>query len=119
MVKKSIFLSLLFSLTILGAGLLLSSCEEIESGYGTLKVTNNSTIRIIYVSLEKGSSIVSETSASISPGSSRSFTDISTGFYTVYVEDSDGDGWATKSSVTVRKDDTAEVKFPGDFKVSN
>jgi P pilus assembly chaperone PapD len=118
--KKNIFIGL-FSILVVLAGVMFSGCdvEELEDGIGTLKVTNNSNVRITYVSLENGGSTVSEAHVNIYPGSSTSLNNAKTGFYTVYVEDSDGDGYVTKSSVTIKKDATTEVKFPGDFKVSN
>jgi len=102
--------------------MLSSGCETsgLENGTGTLKLTNNSTnVLIVYISLEKGSTIKAEARVSISPGSYTYLTDMKTDFYTVYVEDSDGDGYVTKNTVAVRKDATVEVKFPGDFKAAN
>jgi len=119
--KKNIFIGLFFVLAVL-AGLTLSSCnaEPLEDGIGTLKVTNNSSnVIIVYVSLEQSNSSVASAHVNIYPGSSGNFNDIKTGSYTVYIEDSDGDGWVTKSSITVKKDATVEVKFPSDFKVAN
>jgi hypothetical protein len=116
--KKNIYLGLFFVLAVL-AGLMLSSCEQLEEGIGTIKLTNNSTnVRITYWCIEKSGSRVWETQISLSPGYYTS-RNIDTGFYTIYLEDNDGDGWVTKNSFTVKKDETVEVKFPGDFKVSN
>jgi len=108
-----------FVLAVLG-GLMLSNCKSdgLEDGIGTIKLTNNSKVRISYWSLEKGGKTVWETRSSIYSGSSGS-CQIDTGSYTVYLEDVDGDGWVTKTTYTVKKDETVEVKFPSNFKVSN
>ena len=117
--KKNIFLGLFFALAILG-GLMFSSCEfeQLENGIGIIKLTNNSNVRISYWSAERGGKTVGETHTPIYPGYSASAT-VDTGFYTIYLEDVDGDGWVTKTTHTVKKDETVEVKFPADFKVSN
>ena len=117
--KKKHFVGLFFVLAVLG-GLMLSSCdgETLEKGLGTIKLTNTSSVRIGYWSLEKGGKTVWETRSAISSGSSGS-CQIDSGFYTIYLEDVDGDGWVTKTSHTVKKDETVEVKFPSDFKLSN
>jgi len=117
--KRNIFHSLFFVLAVL-AGFMLSSCdiEQLEDGIGTIQLTNNSSVRISYWCIEKGSQRVWETRSSIYSGSSASH-EIDTGFYKIYLEDADGDGWETKNSHTVKKDQTVEVKFPSDFKVSN
>jgi hypothetical protein len=117
--KKNIFFSLFLILAVLG-GLMLSSCdgEKLEDGVGTIKLINNSNVRISYWSLEKGGKTVWETHSSINSGSSASY-ETDTGSYTIYLEDTDGDGWITKTTHTVKKDEIVEVKFSADFKVSN
>ncbi|MDR1748185.1 MAG: hypothetical protein LBR47_03920 [Spirochaetaceae bacterium] len=118
--KKRFFWSLFFSLAILG-GVMLSGCnlQPEEDGFGILKLTNNSSVRIIYVSIEHGGSKVAEADTSIYSGSYRNFPNTKTGSYTVYVEDSDGDGYVTRSSVRIKKDAVTEVEFIADFKAAN
>jgi hypothetical protein len=116
--RKLIFLSIFFILATIG-GLLLFSCEPLESGVGIIKVTNNSTnVRIVYISVERANTIVMETWPNILPGGSAPVS-VESGFYTLYLEDNYGDGWVTKISHTVRKDETTEIRFPSDFNGSN
>jgi len=121
--KKNIFLGFFLVLAVFG-GLLLSSCdiEATESGQGTIKIVNNSNnVRITYISVERGSTKVqtSNPGLSINPGGSITTNSLTTGSYSVYIEDNYGDGWLTISNVTVRKDQSVEVRFPNDFKPSN
>ena len=106
-------------MAILG-GLIFSGCGELESGEGTIRLMNNSTnVIIVYWAVESSfGRIIEERHININPGASAT-TLINTGFYTIYLEDQHGDGWETKSSVTVRKDETVEVRFPADFRVAN
>ena len=116
--RKNIFFNLFFVLAVL-AGLMLSSCGEgLEEGIGTITLTNNSTnVVISYWSLEQSDKeTVWETHSPIDPGSSASHQ-IDSGIYKIYLEDTDGDGWLTKTTYTVRKDKTVVVKFPSDFNV--
>ena len=115
--KKKFFLGLFLVLAVL-CGLMFSGCEEIEDGIGTIKLANNSSVRITYWCAERGGKKVGESHTAIYPGASAT-AKVDTGFYTIYLEDVDGDGWVTKTTCTVKKDETVEVKFPGDFKVSN
>ena len=114
--KRNHFFWPFFVLAVLG-GLMLSSCEgtTLEAGIGTIKLTNNSNVRISYWSLEQGRKTVWETRSPIHSGASGS-CQIDSGFYTIYLEDVDGDGWVTKTSHTVKKDETVVVKFPSDFR---
>ena len=116
--KRNILWGIFLGLAVLG-GLMLSGCEEIEAGIGTIKLLNKSSnVTINYWAIESGTTIKWETHSYIFAGSSASH-EIDTGFYSIYLEDTDGDGWVTKTTHTVKKDKTVEVKFPGDFKVSN
>ena len=97
----------------------MSSCEVIEAGTGAIRLVNNSTnVIIVYWSAERGGNTVDESHIRINPGAS-STVSISTGFYTIYLEDNFSDGWETISTFTVRKDETVEVRFPNDFRVAN
>ena len=118
--KKNILFSLFIVLAVFG-GLMLTGCEveTLEPGIGTIKLTNNSTnVRVVYWSAERSGTTVRESRTAIFPGASATIT-IDTGFYRIYLEDQYGDGWLSKTSHTVRKDQTVEVKFPDDFNVSN
>jgi len=116
--KNNIFISLFCVLAVLG-GLIFSSCEEIEAGTGTIRLTNNSTnVIIVYWAAEKGGKPVGESRTRINPGASAA-ANVDTGFYTIYLEDNYGDGWVTKISYTVKKEETTQVSFPSDFKLSN
>jgi len=118
--KKNIF-SNLFIILIVFAGLMLFSCEESdesENGIGTIKLTNTSNVSIIYWSIQNGGRKEWETRSTIVSGSSASH-DIASGSYTIYLEDSDADGWVSNISISVRKDEITEVKFPSDFRYSN
>ena len=115
--KKNIF-CLFFVLAVL-TGLILSSCgeiEELENGIGTVILLNNSSNVIIgYWSLEKNRKMVWDTHSFVYPRSSGSHQ-IDSGYYSIYLEeDVTGYGWITKNTLTVKKDETVEIKFPSDF----
>ena len=111
----------LFSVCALAllVGLALSGCEPLESGIGTVKLTNNSDVNIDYWLIEQGSETIWEERRTIAPENSATH-DMETAIgIKIYLEDSDGDGWLSKSSYTVRKDETVEVKFrPQDFSLA-
>jgi hypothetical protein len=70
---------------------------------------------VVYWSLERGSKKIWEGHSTIYPGSSATHdmeTDVG---IKVYVEDSDGDGYLSNVSYTVKKSEIVEVKFPNDF----
>ena len=121
--KRNIFFCIFLFLVILG-GLISSSCEVTEPGEGTtregiIRLMNNSTnVIIVYWAIERSGRIIEENHININPGASATAI-INTGFYTIYLEDQYGDGWETRSSVNVNRDRTVEVRFPGDFRVSN
>ena len=125
--KKSIFFCIFLILAVLG-GLIFSGCELTEASEGTIngntisegtiRLMNNSTnVIIVYWAIERGGGIIEESHININPGAS-STTIINTGFYIIYLEDQHGDGWETRSSVNVRRDQTVDVKFPSDFRVA-
>ena len=109
----------LFVVLIVLGGLMLSSCEEIEAGIGTIQLVNNSSTRIVYWTAEKGGRTIGEARVNVFPGNSATATIDSGVSYTVYLENEYGDGWVTRNTFTVRKDETTVLRFPADFKVSN
>ena len=118
--KKNIFFSI-FCLAVLG-WLILSGCKvtEIEAGIGTIRLMNNSTnVIIVYWAAERGGNTVRESRTQINPGASATISIDTGSTYDIYLEDQFGDGWETRSWVRVRKDETVQVSFPSDFKVSN
>jgi hypothetical protein len=114
MKKNTLFCGVL-TLAML-ACLVLSGCEPLEQGIGTIKLINNSqNVIVVYWSLERGSKTLWEGDSTIYPGGSASHnmeTDVG---IKVYVEDKEGDGWLSDDSYTVKKNETVEVKFPTDF----
>jgi hypothetical protein len=85
-----------------------------------LSLTNNSqNVVIVYWSLEKDfgdSNPIWEERITLNPGESV-YHEMNSAFgIKVYLEDSDGDGWISKYSHTVKKDQTVEVEFKRDFK---
>ena len=118
--KKNIFSCVLIILAVLGGLILLPGCEVTEAGEGTLRLINNSTnVIIVYWSAEQHGDTVEESHTRINPGTSAAISLRSGIFYTIYLEDNYGDGWETRTSVFVSRDKTVEVRFPGDFRVSN
>jgi hypothetical protein len=116
MKRNTLFLSVL-ALAML-VGLALSSCEfeTLEDGIGTIKLKNNSqNVMIVYWSLENSGKTIWEGRSTIYPGNYATHDTRSAFGIQVYLEDNDGDGWLSKNSYTVRKDETVEVKFPSDF----
>jgi hypothetical protein len=97
------------------AGLALSGCDTLEDGIGTVKLTNKSDIIVVYWSLEKFGETIWEGRSTVYPGGSASQDTQTALGIKVYVEDSDGDGWLSDTSYTVKKDETVEVKFHKDF----
>ena len=119
--KRNIFFGLFVVLAVLGGSIFFGcNYEPLEDGIGTIILRNNSSNVIIsYWAVERNGKTVGETRTPIFPGHSASAA-LSTGYYKIYLEDDVfGDSWLTKTTHTVRKDGTVEIKFPGDFNVSN
>ncbi len=114
--QKTLFIGLLISSAFI-CGLLLSGCEMNADGVGTLKLTNNSSERIVYMSLEKGEggSTAMTSNTGVSAYSSFEFTNIETGSYTLFVTNSYGNRYKTKSSISIKKDTVTELKFTDNF----
>ena len=111
--KKNV---LLFGAAALLAGIALSACEfsVLEDGIGTVKLVNNSSnVIVVYWSIEKSGAAIWEGHGRIYPGQSAAQSIDSSMGIKVYVEDDDG--WLSKASYTVKKDETVTVRFPGDF----
>ena len=114
MKKNTLFLDVLALAMLAG----LASCGMLEDGIGAIKLTNDSQVRIVYWSIEKNlsdSNPIWESHVPLHPGESVSHEMNSAIGIKIYLEDSDGDGWITKKSYTVRKDETVEIKFYTDF----